>query len=355
VVNAYLIAFVAAMPLAGRISDVIGRRRTFVGAYLCFLAGTIVIPLSVTLDEPFGWFVLGRVLSGIGGGAMVPVALAVVGDAYAVGRRARALGTLGAIETMGWVWGPLYGALLVRFLSWEWQFWLNVPLGVVGLAVSWVVLGDHDRPPQRVPVDWLGAALLTVALVSVNVALLGSAEIQSVTGLDELTGGSGPDLRWLGVVAIVAGAAFLAQQARSANPLLDRGLVRGRNLAMALVVNFVVGAGLAIAMVDESAVSDGEPFVHWVISGLDPLEIAIADGDVPPGSLQALNFFGAVGYGGPCPPPADDAHEYRLTAYALGQQLEVFDGDLATDFLDVIELVAIGSADVTGLYQRSVP
>ena len=112
---------------------------------------------------------------------------------------------------------------------------------------------------------------------------------------------------------------------------------------------------VAIAMVDESAVSDGEPFVHWVISGLDPLEIAIADGDVPPGSLQALNFFGAVGYGGPCPPPADDAHEYRLTAYALGQQLEVFDGDLATDFLDVIELVAIGSADVTGLYQRSVP
>jgi EmrB/QacA subfamily drug resistance transporter len=276
VVNAYLIAFVAAMPLAGRLSDVIGRRRTFVGAYLCFLAGTIVIPLSVTLDEPFGWFVFGRVLSGIGGGAMVPVALAVVGDAYAEGRRARALGTLGAIETMGWVWGPLYGALLVRFLSWEWQFWLNVPLGVVGLAVSWVVLGDHDRPPQRMPVDLLGAALLTIALVSVNVALLGSAEIQSVTGLDELTGGSGPDLRWLGVLAIVAGAAFIAQQARSPHPLLDRGLVRGRNLAMALVVNFVVGAGLAIAMVDvplfvnsvEIDLERSAVIAGWVLSAL---------------------------------------------------------------------------------------
>ncbi|MFN3218339.1 MAG: MFS transporter [Acidimicrobiales bacterium] len=276
VVNAYLIAFVAAMPLAGRISDVIGRRRTFVGAYLCFLAGTVVIPLSVTLDEPFSWFVVGRVLSGIGGGAMVPVALAVVGDAYAEGRRARALGTLGAIETMGWVWGPLYGALLVRFLSWEWQFWLNVPLGIVGLAAAWFVLGDHDRPPQRVPVDWLGASLLTVALVSVNVALLGSAEIQSVTGLDELTGGSGPDLRWLGVVAVVAGAAFVVQQARSANPLLDRGLVRGRNLAMALVVNFVVGAGLAIAMVDvplfvnsvEIDLERSAVIAGWVLSAL---------------------------------------------------------------------------------------
>ncbi len=276
VVNAYLIAFVAAMPLAGRISDVIGRRRTFVGAYLLFLAGTIVIPLSVTLDEPFGWFLFGRVLSAIGGGAMVPVALAVVGDAYAEGRRARALGTLGAIETMGWVWGPLYGALLVRFLSWEWQFWLNVPLALVGLTASWFVLGDHDRPAQRVPVDWLGAALLTVALVSVNVALLGSAEIQSVTGLDELTGGSGPDLRWLGIVAVVAGIAFVAQQRRSAHPLLDRGLIRGRNLAMALIVNFVIGAGLAIAMVDvplfvnsvEIDLERSAVIAGWVLSAL---------------------------------------------------------------------------------------
>ena len=61
---------------------------------------------------------------------MVPVALAVVGDVYPERSRARALGMLGAIETLGWVWGPLYGAMLVRFLSWQWQFWLNVPLAV---------------------------------------------------------------------------------------------------------------------------------------------------------------------------------------------------------------------------------
>ena len=65
---------------------------------------------------------------------MVPVALAVIGDVYPEGRRARALGTLGAIETMGWVWGPLYGAMLVRLLSWQWQFWLNIPLAIVGVV-----------------------------------------------------------------------------------------------------------------------------------------------------------------------------------------------------------------------------
>ena len=251
VVNAYLIAFVAIMPIAGRISDVLGRRRTFVGAYLTFLAGSILIPLSVSFDEPFGWFLVGRVLTALGGGAMVPVALAVVGDVYPEGRRARALGTLGAIETMGWVWGPLYGAMLVRFLSWEWQFWLNIPLALAGLAASWWALAEHDRPAHGARIDWVGAALLTVTLVSLNMALLGSAEIQSVNGLDELTGGGGADLRWLYLVAVVAGALFVWQQRHSDHPLVDRRLFRGRIAASwRSLVNFVVGAGLVIAMVD---------------------------------------------------------------------------------------------------------
>lgn len=109
---------------------------------------------------------------------------------------------------------------------------------------------------------------------------------------------------------------------------------------------------IAIAMVDDSAVSDGQPFVHWVIGGLDPAEIAVVEGDVPVGALQALNFFGDVGYGGPCPPPGDDAHLYRLTAYALNQRLEVADGTVAIEFLDAIATSSIGSTDLTGFFSR---
>jgi len=157
IVNAYLIAFVAVMPIAGRISDVLGRRRTFVGAYTLFMLGSILIPLSTNFDHAFGWFLFGRVLTALGGGAMVPVALAVIGDVYPVGRRARALGTLGAIETMGWVWGPLYGAMLVRLLSWQWQFWLNIPLATIGVTAVWWALADHDRPRRGARIDWIGA------------------------------------------------------------------------------------------------------------------------------------------------------------------------------------------------------
>ena len=246
IVNAYLIAFIAAMPIAGRISDIFGRRATFIGAYILFGIGTIVIPLSTTLTP----FLFGRILTAVGGGAMVPVALAVVGDTFGEEKRSRALGTLGAIETMGWVWGPLYGAILIRLLSWRWQFWLNVPFTLVGLALVWWALAEHSVPAERRRFDWVGAGSITVALVSLNLALLGNAEIQSVTGLEELTGGSGPDLRWLYIVAVVAAGIFLFNQRRVADPLIPSRLFSGRNVSVALFVNFVVGAALVIAMVD---------------------------------------------------------------------------------------------------------
>lgn len=109
---------------------------------------------------------------------------------------------------------------------------------------------------------------------------------------------------------------------------------------------------VAVVLVDDSAVSDGQPFVHWAIGGLDPAEIALAEGDLPVGAVQALNFFGDVGYGGPCPPPGDDAHLYRLTAFALGEPLDVADGTPATEFLDAIARVTIGTTDLSATYQR---
>ncbi|PIE31657.1 MAG: hypothetical protein CSA55_05190 [Ilumatobacter coccineus] len=275
VVNAYLIAFVSIMPIAGRISDIIGRRRSFIAAYTIFLAGTILVPLSTSMDHSFGWFLAGRVLTALGGGAMVPVALAVVGDVYPEHRRARALGTLGAIETFGWVWGPLYGAMLVRFLTWQWQFWLNVPLALAGMAWSWWALSDHDRPRGHPRFDAVGAGLITITLVALNLALLGGANVQSVTGFDQLSGAP-PEFRWLYGVAALAGAGVVWRESRSAEPILDRRLVTGRNVVATLVVTGVIGAGLVIAMVDvplfvnavEGSLEDAAVIAGWILSAL---------------------------------------------------------------------------------------
>lgn len=138
------------------------------------------------------------------------------------------------------------------------------------------------------------------------------------------------------------------------SPIDVRNTCDGEDIAPALSWG-AVPAGtveIAIALVDDSSVSNGEPFVHWVIGGLDPDEIALVEGDVPAGAFQALNYFGDVGYGGPCPPEGDDAHLYRLTAYALNKPLELADGTLANEFLDAIATATLGSADLNGTYQR---
>ena len=246
IVNAYLIAYVAVMPFVGRLSDILGRRRVYIAALVVFLIGSIIVPASSSL----GPFLFGRVLTGIGGGALVPIGMAVVGDVFEERRRARALGILGAVDTLGWVWGPLFGAMLVRFLSWHWQFYLNIPLAVIGMVAAWWALASFDRPLRGARIDWMGAFTLTAALVALNLALLGSAEIQGVTGLEELTGSTGSELRWLYLVAILFAAAFLANQRRAVDPLIDFELFRGRNLSAAVGVNFLVGAALVIVMVN---------------------------------------------------------------------------------------------------------
>jgi Raf kinase inhibitor-like YbhB/YbcL family protein len=108
---------------------------------------------------------------------------------------------------------------------------------------------------------------------------------------------------------------------------------------------------LAVVMVDES-VGDGTPFVHWVMAGINPNELGLIEGDNPVGSIRGLNFFGNLGYNGPCPPPGDPDHVYRLTVYALNQQMELADGTPSEDLLGFVQAVAIASADVTGTFQR---
>ena len=271
IVNSYLIAYVAVMPFMGRLSDVWGRRRTYLASLGLFLTGSIVVPLAPN----YGIFLVGRVLTAMGGGALVPIGLAIVADIFAENRRARALGTLGAIDTLGWVWGPLYGAMLVRFLSWRWQFYLNIPLAILGIVAAWYVL-DQVGKPTYARIDWIGAGTLSVGLVALNVALLESAQIQSVTGLEELTGAARGPMWWLLGVAAVAMTAFIAHQARTDDPLVPLGLFKGRNLTTAVVVNFLVGATLVIAMVDvplfvnvvESEIERAAVIAGWVLSAM---------------------------------------------------------------------------------------
>ncbi len=272
IVNAYLIAYVVVMPFVGRLSDLVGRRAVYVGSLVLFLVGSIWLPLADSLPT----FIAGRVLTALGGGAMVPVAMAVLGDVYAPERRARALGTLGAVDTAGWVWGPLYGAFLIHYLSWQWQFYLNVPLSLLALALAWWALADLPKPAHRARIDWAGTAVLTICLIALNIALLGSGDVQAAGGFAALNEPEPINTTFFYVLAAVMFGLFIwiewwlgrkplsvtrepssdyglpitDDELRKTPPLIDLTLFRRPNFSPAVLINFLVGFILIIAMVN---------------------------------------------------------------------------------------------------------
>ncbi len=261
VVNAYLIAYVVVMPFVGRLGDVIGRKIIYIASLVLFLFGSVWVilpfnPLTESLVEPnLRFFLIGRVITAIGGGAMVPVSMAIIADIYPPKQRASALGILGAIDTAGWVWGPLYGALLVRYLTWEWQFYLNIPLTLFGIALAFYAMRDLPEPRLKTRIDWTGAALLTTSLLTLNIALLNSGDISAAGSFANFDAESNVSTVPLYLTALVTLIAFIFWERRLAaggkqTPLIDLSLFGRRNFSAAILINFIVGGILIIAMVN---------------------------------------------------------------------------------------------------------
>ncbi len=282
IVNAYLIAYVVTMPFMGRVSDLYGRRFVFVVSLLLFAAGSLWVPLAPNLT----WLIVGRAITALGGGAMVPVAMAIIGDVFPPRRRAFAMGLLGAVDTAGWIWGPLYGALLVRYLNWRWQFYINIPASLVGAVLAYYALAGLQPHERDRRLDWAGAILLTAGLISLNVALIrsggGANAPTSFEALVTQRRDSAPVFPLYGVAALAFGL-FAWVERRVGRPLVDLALLRLRNFNLAGLVNLTTGFVLIIAMVDV-------PLFINVILAEDVRSAAVASGRV----LSALTVSMAL-------------------------------------------------------------
>ena len=259
IVSGYLIAYIVAIPIVGRISDLAGRKYTFLVSLGIFLIGSIVCGLAQSLDG----LIVGRSIQGFGGGGLLPVALALTGDTLPRGRRLAGIGVVSAVDTLGWVIGPVYGAV-VEFLasgtseSWRWVFWINVPLLLI--AAGFVLLKFPAESPGRSlaalrRLDVPGAILLATMLVAVNLALSAGGEIGSATGsgLRALGGTANPLARHvpaLLVLTLFALAGLIVWERRSSHPILPVSLLANRTFALISLANFLVGAVLMVGMVD---------------------------------------------------------------------------------------------------------
>ena len=261
IVNSYLLAYIVAIPVVGRVSDLLGRTLAFQGSLALFVVGSIVCASASDLAV----MVLGRAIQGAGGGALLPVTMALVGDLLPPGRRAAALGLVGAIDTLGWVMGPLWGALLVGIgpgqESWRWVFVVNLPLALLAaVAIGRAgAVRQHDVPAWLRRLDIPGALLLAGTLIALNLGLSAGGELGAPTGGARALGGSrNPFADYVApllVAAAVLAALTVWRQLRTPWPLLPIRLFRDRRFAAAIAANFLVGASLIVAMVDVPVVT----------------------------------------------------------------------------------------------------
>jgi MFS family permease len=220
IVSGFLLGYVAVLPLIGRIADLRGRLPVLVGSLVVFALGSLVTAAAYDLPS----MVTGRFLQGVGGGGLVPATLALVADLYPPERRGVPLGVVGAVQELGSVLGPLYGAAVLAVSEWEAIFAINLAVGLV-LAASLRALpeaGLPDRRPGRV--DLLGAALLTLTVLLLVVVMVQPAPFTS-----DVTIGLGfvpvaGDSRWLspyGLATAVLAAALVARCLTGRRPLVD--------------------------------------------------------------------------------------------------------------------------------------
>ena len=265
ILTGFLGGYVVAMPLLGAFSDARGRLPAYGAALAVFALGSALTALAPAL----GWLVLGRVLQGLGGGALVPLSLALAADLYPAGRRTLPLGAVAAVQEAGSVVGPVYGAYLAASLGgWRAVFWLNLPLSalvMVGLVVSRRRVRNQRDPLPGPPrqgegkVDWLGAVLLGLGLGLLVFALYpDDPQHRAVNGL------AAPLL----VGAVLALAAFGWREARHLTPIVARGLLRRPPFLGSLAANLVAGAALMVALVDVPVLARGVFDLNTLDSGL---------------------------------------------------------------------------------------
>lgn len=232
IVTAYLVGYTVVMPVMGRLADLLGHRRLFNISILIFMAGSVLCAMAPTLK----WLAVFRAIQAVGGGAIVPIAMGMVGLGFSRKMQGLAIGLLVSAGEAGGVIGPLYGAFVSQPMGWRWIFWINIPLGLAVMAVVQLIVPRWPR--QRVYIDYRGAVLLAMFLTVITAALSG----QRTAGWYQFVF---PMLA-AGVALL---AAFIWVERGQEHPTLRLDMFKNRTFTAANIANLLEGVAMITALI----------------------------------------------------------------------------------------------------------
>jgi len=288
VFSAYLLTSTASVPIWGRLSDLYGRRRMYLLAVGAFLVGSMACGASTTMLQ----LIAARAVQGLGAGGIIPLTMTIIGELYSLTERPRTQALFSGVWGTASVLGPLVGGYITDALSWRWVFYINLPFGLLCVAVIATAF-PPSRGSSPVKVDWLGAALLFSCVSALLIAL----------GADEGVAA------WAAVAAALF-VAFVIVERRQTEPILPVDLLAHRVISRTLTVVFLVGVALfgAIAFVPlfvqsvkgGSATQAGQVltplFLGWVTMSVIGAKITVRIGyrvvAITGSVLMTLGFIG---------------------------------------------------------------
>ena len=239
VVTAYLLTSTAATPLWGKISDLRGRRPMFQAAIVVFLVGSLICGFASEIADQLGAtginvMIAGRAVQGLGGGGLMSLALAVIGDVIPPRERGRYQGLFAAVFGVSSVAGPLLGGWFTDNLGWEWIFFINIPIGVAALVVTSFALKLH-HVRRAASVDYLGAAAIVGAVTSLVLYLSWAGPTEgwvSTTGIGLL------------VAMVVLIALFVLAESRAKEPIIPLELFKHWTFTSNVIFAMIMGIGM---------------------------------------------------------------------------------------------------------------
>jgi len=229
VFSAYLVTSTVTVPVWGKLSDLYGRRLMYQIGIGVFLLGTALSGFSTSMGE----LIVFRAIQGLGAGALIPLGMTIIGDIFSVEERAKMQAYFSGVWGLSSIIGPVAGGIITDQLSWQWVFWVNVPIGVVAAVIIGLALKEPKRT-SKPSVDYAGAALLMIAVSVLMLAMVDNG-MNSIFAAQNL-------LLFIAAMALLG--IFYWVETRAADPVIPFQLFKNRVIAIGVTCGFLAGIAM---------------------------------------------------------------------------------------------------------------